>query len=248
MAGFEMTDWIIMMCAAMFIGIGKAGLPGAGMLTIPIFATILGSKPSTGFLLPLLIIADIVAVYHYRNNVKWKHLVRLFPFVIVGIGSAVLIGHYINDDQFKWVLFGVILFGVVIMIWRDLKKSDIVIADKPWFFTIMGYLGGFTSMIANGAGPVMSLYLLGAKVPKNDFIGTRAWFFFLMNLIKIPAHVFLWKTISTDSLGKNLYLIPAIFIGMFLGFKILKRIPEHIFKYVVLIAVIASAVSLLVNV
>lgn len=248
MAEFEVAHWIVMMCAAMFIGIGKAGLPGAGMLTIPIFASILGSKLSTGFLLPLLIVADIVAVYHYRKNVRWKHLVRLFPFVVVGIGSAVIIGYYVNDSYFSWILSGVILLGVVIMIWKDLKRSEIIVADKPWFFILMGYLGGFSSMIANGAGPVLSLYLLGAKVPKNDFIGTRAWFFFIMNLIKIPAHVFLWKTISADSLGSNLFLIPFIFIGMLVGFKILKHIPEHIFKYVVLIAVVASAVSLLFNV
>jgi len=244
---FEVYQWIIMSVAAMFIGIGKAGLPGAGMLTIPIFAGIIGSKLSTGFLLPLLIVADIVAVYHYRKDVQWKYLFRLFPFVVIGIVVAMLVGNSINDNQFKWLLAAVILLGVVIMIWRDLKKSELVIADKKYFFTSMGFLGGFTSMIANGAGPVMSLYLMGAKLPKDNFIGTRAWFFFIMNLVKIPIHVFVWKTISFSSLGNNLYLVPSIFIGMFLGFKILKKISEKVFKYVVIVAVIASAVSLLVS-
>lgn len=244
---FELYQLIIMSVAAMFIGIGKAGLPGAGMLTIPIFASIIGSKPSTGYLLPLLIVADIVAVYHYRKNVHWKYLFRLFPFVVIGIIVAMLVGNSIDDKQFKWLLAAVILLGVVIMIWRDIKKSELVIADKKYFFTSMGFLGGFTSMIANGAGPVMSLYLMGAKLPKDNFIGTRAWFFFIMNLVKIPIHVYVWKTISFGSLGSNLYLVPSIFIGMFIGFKILKRIPEHIFKYVVIVAVVASAVSMLVS-
>jgi len=218
-----------------------------GMLTIPIFAGIFGSKPSTGFLLPLLLFADSIAVFHYKQHTQWKYLLKLSPWVIAGVLIAVWVGTIIDHQGFKILLGAIILSGVALMIWKDLFSTRKNLIDSKLFSSSTGILGGFTSMIGNAAGPIMSLYLISAKLPKNQFIGTRAWFFFAVNIVKIPLHVFIWETITWESFKANVVLSPCIIIGMLIGFQILKRIPEQIFRIIVICAIIGSSVILFVK-
>ncbi len=232
---------------ASFIGIGKAGLPGIGMLSIPIFASILGSRASTGFLLPLLLAADSVAVVHYYRQTKWTYLLRLSPWVLVGVIVGSIAGQIADAQTFKYLLSSVIFIGVSIMLVKDILKIKPEFFTQYWFTVSMGFMAGFSSMIGNAAGPVMSLYLISVSLPKEEFIATRAWFFFIVNLVKIPFHVFLWKTISIQTLTDNLYFLPSIWIGMLIGFAVLKKIPENIFRIIVLVAIALSAVVLVAS-
>lgn len=243
----SILEFLILAFAAMFIGFGKAGVAGAGMVTIPIFAAVLGGKPSTGFILPLLIIADIAAILYYRKNTRWDYLIKLSPWVLVGIAIATITGKYISDSGFNNLLAIVILLGVVLMLLKDLKKIPAVFFENSTFTILMGILGGFSSMIGNAAGTIMSIYLLSIALQKKQFIATRAWFFFLINLIKIPLHFFYWGTITKESLIDDAKLVTFIGLGMLLGFWAVKKINEQFFKKMVLLLVIASAISLLLS-
>jgi uncharacterized membrane protein YfcA len=237
-------DWLILIISGLLIGISKAGINGASLLMVPAMAYAFGGKGSTGIVLPMLIIADIFAVKYYHRHANWSHICRVMPWAILGILCALVVGQYVSDIIFKKIMAICIFFGIVIMIGHDFRKENLPILNHWWFSALLGVAGGFATMIGNAAGPIMSIYLLAMRLPKYDFIGTAAWFFFIVNLIKFPLHVFFWKTITLKTISLDLLLIPAIILGVFLGIMIVKVIPEKAYRLLVVITIIVSAVVL----
>jgi len=222
----------------------KTGLSGVGLMVVPILANAFGGKPSVGLLLPILIFADILAVLWYHRHAEWKHIFRLLPWAITGILLATVVGKSISDHTFRLLLAALVLFGIVILVWRDLKSGTMKIPESRWFAGGLGLLGGFATMIGNAAGPVMALYLLSMKLPKNSFIATGAWFFFIINLSKVPLHIWSWKTITMDSFILDLMVIPAIAAGAILGIWLVGLLPEKIFRIIVIATTLLSALLL----
>lgn len=238
------VGWAILIISGILIGLSKAGIGGASLLMVPAMAYIFGGKVSTGIVLPMLIIADIFAVKYYHRHANWSHIGRVMPWAILGIFIALIVGQVISDINFKKIMAICIFIGIVIMLWHDSRKENLPIFNHAWFAAVLGIAGGFATMIGNAAGPIMSIYLLAMRLPKYDFIGTGAWFFFIVNLIKLPLHIFFWKTISLKTLSLNLLLSPSIILGGFLGIAIVKIIPEKAFRVLVVITVIVSAAVL----
>ena len=231
------TNWIWIIACALFVGMAKTGLSGLGMFIVPVLASIFGARASTGILLPMLIMADIFAVSYYHRHADFKVLLKLVPATIIGVLVAIWVGDVINDEQFSYLLAAIILIGLVLMIWNETKKSKEAIPHNWWFGSLAGSLGGFTTMIGNAAGPVMSIYFLALNFKKNNFIGTAAWFFLLVNVFKVPFHITIWKTINLDTFLFNLMMLPIIITGALIGVRIVKLIPEKPYR----IFIIASA-------
>ena len=214
------------------------------MISVPILAIIFGGKESTGLMLPILIFGDLFGVKHYHQHADWSHLRRLLPLALIGVVAATLIGNYIDDDVFLKVMAVIIFLSLMIMIWRE--KSKAPIPGSKWFVVVMGVCGGFTTMLGNLGGSVLALYLLAMRLPKNVFIGTAAWFFLVINVAKIPFHIFIWKTITVQSFLLDTILIPGIAIGAYLGIRITKLIPEKEYRiFIIAMTALAAIVMLL---
>jgi uncharacterized protein len=110
----------------------------------------------------------------------------------------------------------------------------------------MGILGGFATMIGNVAGPIFAIYLLAMHLPKNNFIGTGAWFFLITNLVKFPLHIFIWKTINLQTLLLDVTLFPGIAAGAFFGIWLIKKIPDKTYRFFVITITALSALLLLI--
>ena len=224
----------------MGIGMAKTGLGGLGMIVVPVMANIFGAKSSTGILLLLLIMADFFGVRYYHMYADMQRLVKLIPSTIIGILTGVLIGDVLSDENFRLLLGAVIIVGAMIMVIKvDIKENKI-------FSTIVGFLGGFITMIGNAAGPIMAIYFLAMGFDKNKFIGTAAWFFLFVNLFKVPLHVFIWETIDLNILLFDLSLFPLILLGAVLGVWIVKKIPERPYKIFVIVSAILSTFNLFI--
>lgn len=222
----------------------KTGVHGAGMLAVPLLAVVFGGQRSSGIMLPILCIADVLGVWYYHRHASWHHLRRLFPWAALGTLMGTLIGGSIDDHMFKMIMAVIILLSVIIMIWLQRHKEDI--PDNYWFATSAGVIGGFTSMIGNLAGSVMAVYFLAMRLPKNTFIGTSAWFFLVMNWFKVPFHVFSWKTITVNSFLLNLSALPVIALGAYFGIIIIRNINEKTYRwFIITMTLIASCLMLL---
>lgn len=234
------TELGLVLFSAFLVGASKAGIKGVGLLAVPVMAGIFGARPSTGIVLPMLIMADIMAVIYYRKSVKWKYIWKLIPWALVGVIGGVIAGKSINEDQFRWLLGGIIILMMLLLVLNDLRKTEKV-PDNVFFAGLMGLAGGFTTMVGNAAGPVFSIYLLSMRLPKKEFIGTGAWFFFIINLFKVPFHVFSWHTINMDTIATDFILLPVIAIGMVAGIWLVKLFPEKVYRYFVFVMILLSA-------
>jgi len=219
--------------AALFIGLSKTAISGLGMVSVAVFANLMPAREASGFVLPLLICADAIAVLAYRQHTQWVHLLRLFPWT----GAGVFLGWFalgrINDAEAR-VLIGTIILGMIgVHLWRRRKGEPAVAAHGPWFGALMGVLAGFTTLIANAAGPLMAIYLLAMGLPKLQFVGTAAFFFFLLNLFKVPFMIHL-GLIDGRSISGNLLLAPVVVVGAFVGRKLLARINQKLFEQLAL--------------
>ena len=225
---------------AIGIGMAKTGLGGLGMIVVPVMANIFGAKSSTGILLLLLIMADFFGVRYYHMHADMRQLVKLIPSTIIGIVTGVFVGDQISDEYFQLLLVIVIISGVLMTVIKvEIKENKI-------FSIIVGFLGGFITMIGNAAGPIMAIYFLSMGFNKNTFIGTAAWFFLFVNLFKVPFHVFIWDTIDLDILLFDLSLFPLILIGALIGVWIVKKIPERPYKIFVIVSVVLSTFNLFI--
>lgn len=246
LSSFQLSvdQWLWVMLCALFVGMSKTGIAGLGMLVVPVLATIFGGKSSAGILLPMLSMADVFAVFYYHRHAEWKYVLKLLPATVAGVLIGLMVGNVINDQQFKHLMAIIILAGLAIMIWRERKKDPTAIPHNWLFSSIIGLLGGFSTMIGNAAGPVMSIYLLSMMLPKNSFIGTGAWFFLIINLFKIPLHVFVWETIDIHTFSLNAAMFPLIMLGAWIGFKLVKMIPEKPYRIFIIVTTALAAIRL----
>lgn len=239
-----MNLFLFLICGIL-IGMSKTGLSGAGFMLVPIMAGIFGGKLSVGIVLPMLIFADVFAVNYYHRYATWRYILLSLPWAILGVVIATLFGNLIDDETFKTFLAIVVLSGITLMITQDAIIKSKKIPDNWWFAAILGLTGGFTTMIGNAAGPVMSLYLLAMHLPKNTFIGTAAWFFLIINVLKVPFHIFSWHTITLQTLMVDVIGIPTILLGVLIGIKTVKLIPERVYRLIIIASTVIAALLLL---
>jgi uncharacterized membrane protein YfcA len=245
MLDLSVTDWAVTALSALLLGFSKAGMPGAGILAIPLMASIMPAKASTGIVLPMLIMGDLVAVAWYRRQAVWSHLIRIMPFAVVGIVCGHAIMGRIDDRQLQPVIGAVILAMLGLQAWRSRRPdSDTRLPTGLGFAAAMGVLAGATTMLANAAGPIMTIYLLAMRLPKGAFIGTGAWYFCLLNIFKVPFSMHL-GLITPETFYFNLRLLPLILAGAAIGILAARHIPERAFARTVQALAALAAVRLL---
>jgi hypothetical protein len=242
----DIAQWSLAILASFLIGLSKAGIKGIGIFIVTILVFVFGGKASTGILMPMLIVGDIFAVIYYYRHVEWKYIVRLMPWMAIGVLVGVYFGKDMPEDLFRNIMAVIIIVSVVIMLWWERRKSDYV---PQWygFGVLIGGLAGFTTMIGNLAGAFANIYFLVMRLPKNAFIGTAAWLFFLINLFKLPFHIFSWHTINGQSLFVNLKLLPFQLIGLWAGVTILQRVEDDFFRRMILVLTAIGAIVILIK-
>ncbi len=244
-ADLSFAGWLVVIFCALLVGMSKVGVPGVSMAVVPSLALIFGGKPSTGLLLPMLMMADIFGVGYYHRHAEWKYLIKVLPWAFFGLALGLWVGDQVNDEWFKNIIAILVFMCVGLMLWKDRKKQNPFFPEKWWFASSMGILGGFATMMGNVAGPIFAIYLLAMHLPKNNFIGTTAWFFLIINFTKFPLQLFVWKNITMESLKLDLIMLPAIASGAFFGIWLVKVIPEQTYRSFVIVVTILSAFLLL---
>ena len=160
-------QWALAIAGAFFVGLSKTGIAGLGVLTVAIFANIMPARQSAGVVLPLLIFADVIAVRFYLRDASWPHLLRLFPWAVAGIIAGFVAMDYIDDQQTARLIGAILVILIAVQVWRSRKRlfrrketapaENGDVPHRTWFAAVMGIMAGFTTMVANAAGPIMTL-------------------------------------------------------------------------------------------
>ena len=230
---FTPLQWALAILCAVLVGISKAGLNSVSIITVSVFAWLFGSKVSTGVLLPMLICADILAVFYYKRHANWQLLGRLAPWIVIGVLVGVWVGKDLNEAVFKKMMAAIVLIIVFGLFWFE-KRPLKNVPNSLWFSGIMGIGTGFTTMVGNQAGGFANVYFLSMRLTKNDFIGTNAWLFLFVNLFKLPFHIFSWETVNRHSIAINMALLPFLIIGFYVGIYIVKNIVDARYRQIIL--------------
>lgn len=242
----NLVQWIIVLITSLLVGFSKTGIGGVMMLAIPLLASEFGGKDSTGIMLPMLIIGDLYAIWYYRGSVLWKKVLTPLPWGILGIVLGAIIGNYLNDSTFVMLIGVIVLICLSLIIYTEVKGKNFVVPSAAWFYILVGILSGFASMIGNAAGPIFSIYLLALGFKKNNYMGCNAWFFFLINVTKLPFQIFMWHNIGIKTLSIAGLMIPVITLGAIIGYFVLKKINEKYFRYLIIIMTGIAAVRLFI--
>ncbi len=241
------VDWILSALAAICIGMAKAGFGGLGMLAILVMARVLPPRESTGAILPMLVLADVFAVRIYRQHAKGRLVLRMIPPALAGIVSGWLLMPYIPVQKFG-LLIGwlTIVLIALVLVQKFAPRLMALAVEHPGIAWPFGWLAGSTTMIANAAGPVMTIYLLACRLPKLQFVGTAAWFFFAINLLKVPFSASL-GLINGASLKLNLLLAPGVIAGICAGRWLLGKINQAVFEWLMIVFSLLGALRLILS-
>jgi len=236
-------EWVLAVVGALLVGVAKTGITGLSLLFVAVFASIMPARSSTGVVLPLLILGDVVAFYSYRKHAQWRHVWRMLPWAAAGVVvGAVVMGRM--DERVTRVTMGAIVVGLAALHLIRRAAGPVSEEDHPvWFAPTVGILAGFTTIVSNAAGPLMVIYLLAMRLPKMEYMGTGAAFFLMLNLFKLPFMIGL-GLITQGSLSLNLALAPAVVIGTVLGRWLLGRINQRLFENIALALTLAAGVKM----
>ena len=239
----SVLNWALIGGAAFIIGLSKAGVKGIDMLNVTIMAIVFGGKASTGIVLPLLCVADVLAVRYYHRHARWEHFWKLIPWMAAGILVGVWVGKDLDEAAFRKVMAFIIIVTVVIILALEWRKGFSVPHNRL-FVAGMGLTSGITTMLGNLAGAFSNLYFLAMRLVKNDFIGTAAWLFLVINFFKLPFQVLYWKNITVESLYIDLLLLPALLIGFFTGIRVVAMIKDDTYRKVVIVLTMVGALAI----
>lgn len=241
---YDWHFWIIGILAAVLAGIAKTGVPGIGILVVPMMAMIFPAKTSVGALLLLLIAGDIAAVLFFRRHANWPVMWRLFPWTFAGMAAAALVLRHVSDTQLKPMLGVLVLVLLAIEISRQ-RFGWLNSPHQKWFTASAGALTGFATTVGNMAGPVANIFLIGKGFAKLEFMGTVAWFFLIINATKVPIFI-VNGMITRETVRFDLIMLPALIAGGLIGRVLLRLIPDRAFMIIVMILAAVAGVKLLI--
>lgn len=261
--------WAALLLAAALAGLAKTALPGAATLAVALCAAILPARESTGLMLLLLMTGDLLAVWSYRRDADLAMLRRLVPSVVTGVAAGALALHLASDTAIRRTI-GVILLILIAVTLLQRRRSDpsgatatvpaapgpaapahagpapsgrSVAASRPARL-LYGSVAGLTTMVANAGGPVTSMYFLACRYPVKAFLGTTAWFFFAVNLVKLPFSIAI-GLVNPTTLALAAAGAPMVVLAALAGRALADRMNQRIFDPIVIALTIISALPLL---
>lgn len=269
---------LTLVVAALLIGFSKTAIGGVALISVAVFAAVLPSRLSTGVVLPLLIVGDVVAVRSYHAHADWRTLIRLIPAVLVGMAAGWAFIAQVDDTVMRRAIGAILLALVALQLltrWRQRTATSAPSGSRPESSTTppttpptapptspptpptsprtsgqrlaawgYGSLAGFTTAVANTGGPAMSLYLLAARYTVLAFMGTMSWFFFMINVVKVPMGAAL-QIITPSTLLLDLVLVIPVLVGTWIGRWTLPRVSQQLFERLVLITTVLAAANLI---
>ncbi|MGB2171844.1 MAG: sulfite exporter TauE/SafE family protein [Flavobacteriaceae bacterium] len=240
---FLSSSFFLAALGAFLLGIAKSGVKGIAVFIVVLFVFAFGARASTGILMPLLIGGDIFAIIYYKKYAHWRHVFQLIPWMFLGVILGTYGGSLLDENTFKTGMASLIFITTLLLFYWERRPAKQL--PEHWSFAgLLGILAGFTTMIGNLAGAVTNIYFLAMRLPKNVFIATAAYVFFIVNVFKIPFHIWAWETISVTSFKVSLQFFPFLALGLFFGVHLVKKINDTNYRKLILLLTAIGSVAL----
>jgi uncharacterized membrane protein YfcA len=239
-AGYSAAFYAAATFGILLTGVFKGGFGGGpGGIAVALMSMFVAPADAAGIVLPILCAMDIFGLLAYRNNWSRHHVRVLIPGALLGIVLGALAFGVVPVEWVR-LLIGLIAVTFTLNRWFDLAQRLGAKAGKPG--PLVGFLSGatsgLTSTMAHAGGPPLLVYLLPQRMEKTIFVGTSVVFFAIVNYLKLIPYGLLGQ-LSTNNLGLSLLFAPLAPLGIWLGLRLERRIPEKPFyrlSYAILFA------------
>jgi len=242
--------------SAMLFSMAKTGFGGSvGMLATPIMIFACGDNAATalGVMLPMLIIADYVAVASWWRQWNLKQVLMLLPGALAGVGAAWAMLKVLGaadrsaGDAYLKIGVGVIALAfVTLQVLRSLRGRSPAFRPVLWQGTAAGATAGLTSTLAHAAGPIVAMYLLPQQMSKDRYVATTALFFWVANQVKLAPYLE-QGMINLRTFGACLLFVPGIILGSILAGALNRRINQRWFNGVVYALLAVAGAQLVIE-
>jgi hypothetical protein len=242
----SLTSYLLGGLSAILMGLSKTGLPGVSIPSILLMVEAYpeDAKASIGAIMPAIWLGDLITVFWFRRNADWRQLRGLLPYVAAGMVLGVWVLQRTTGNELRPILGWMVALFLVVEVCRQYFRWE-VMPGQWWFAGTMGLVAGFGTMVGNAAGPVMTIYLISRGLRKEQFIGTSGWFFFIVNLSKLPIMSGLGM-LTGDTMSFGFAVASLVPLGAALGIWLLRIIPQRPFDLLALSLAGAAAVRLIV--
>jgi hypothetical protein len=221
----------------------------------------IGKPPqfAIGVLLPLLCAGDAFSLWNYWGRWRRENLKYLLPGVVAGVVVGI---QFIGRFSARELNFAIGVLAVVFVVFQWIKewvfRAEGAFAPSHKLGVPFGIGAGITSTFAHGAGPVVSMFLIPQRMPKEIYVGTTVLIFTWVNWIKLPFFCldgsrlgWGWlpaeAIINTRTLAASAGFLPLIPVGVWLGVWLNRRIPEQSFVKVIYALVFLAGLQLIFN-
>jgi len=214
--------------AVLIMGVSKGGLAsGLGIIATPLVALAVPAPQAAAILLPILLVMDAVGLFAYRGVFDRRHLGQLLAGGITGIALGALTFRYFSDALIRTMVGAMALAFVLIRLRAGLGEAPASAPSRAKGF-FWSTLSGFTSTVSHAGGPPLSVYLLPLKLDKAVLVGTTVIFFAVINAVKLVPYAWL-GLFDARNLATSLVLAPLAPVGILLGVRLQRRLPQEIF-------------------
>jgi hypothetical protein len=251
----SLTQWLIGALCGVITGASKTGVPGIGIIVAVLMLSVFQGREAVGATVPILLMADCIAVYWYHKHARWDKLTALMPYVLVGmvIGAGVLfgLGESPSAKSAINITVGVLVLIMIVVYVARLRLGDKMLPQSRGVMAGIGVGAGVSTTVSNAAGPLMSIYTTSLGLDKMAFMGTTAWYFLIFNAAKIPLYLALdWLNPAQPLFTARgvlfaLCMAPAIGIGVLIGRWLLKTFSQSAFVAATIIGATAGALRLI---
>ena len=241
-----MSLTLVIILAALMVGLIKGGLgPVPGALLVPLLSTTMRVSEAVALTLPLLIVGDLFALPVYWRQWDSRMVRLMLPAAVGGIVMGLALLTTLPDDTLRRVLGAFTLLVAGYKLASD-SIATLSYAPRDWHGWLAGWGSGFGSALANAGAPPITAYLLLQKVTPTVFIATTVLFFFVVNLIKLPAFL-ATNVVSIDQLLSIVWALPLIPVGVLAGRRVVQRLNPRLFERLMLVLLVWAGLTLLLS-
>ncbi len=204
-----------------------SGFGGAAVL-LPVLVATFGMREA----IPILTVAQLVGngsrVWFNRRELDWPVVTW---FALGGIPLALIGGMLFARAPLTFLTRLLGLFLILVVVWRHLRPKT---SSKPpaWSFALIGAGASFLSALLGSVGPLMAPFFLAYGLVKGAYIGTEALSTVVMHVFKLIAYRHS-SILPAHAVIVGLAIGPVMILGSYLGKRIVDRLPERIFVWII---------------
>jgi len=213
---------------------------GFSILATPFLLLLFEPGEAIQINLVLSLLISLALIRKVRKDIDFGILKRFVIGSVIGLPIGMFIFLLIDINKLKLAISFIILALTVLLMLKfrmqQGKKRDLAV----------GGISGVLTTSIGMPGPPLLLYFSGTDTQKEKLRGTTLAFYLFIYLISLVVQVIFAGTNKTVWISSTLAL-PLVFIGLYLGQLLFKRINQQIFRIFTYIILLFTGIYLFIE-